>query len=95
MRKEFSRSALKNLAKVGENLYAEIKRRKKLPAGQFIAINCEPKSKNRGKYVCAPLPSDASDKFEKKFGEDMFWVRQIDFSLTQKMKNRRWPIRPM
>ena len=82
MKKGLSRAALVRLAKTGEWLYAEIRQKNKLPQGEFIAINCEPKSKGYGKFVCAPLASDAADEFEHQFGEDLMWLRQLDWSVN-------------
>jgi len=95
MSKDLTKAELERLGRTGERLYRDIKKTKRLPAGQFVAINCEAKSANHGKHVCAPLSSDAAVKFEKKFGSDVMWVRQIDFSVAQKRKNQRWPIGPM
>ena len=95
MDKALTRTVLKKLASTGERLYGEIKKTKKLPAGEFIAINCEPESRSYGEYVCGKFDSVAADRFLKKFGNDMMWVRQIDFSLAQRKVNQRWPIGKM
>ena len=82
MKKALSRAGLIKLSKKGEELFRQIDQKNRLPEGEFIAINCDPKSIDFGKFACAPLPSDAADKFEKKFGDDLMWMRQIDWSIS-------------
>ena len=81
MKKKFTKTDLIKISKKGEELFRQINQKHKLPAGEFIAINCDPKSIDYGKFVCAALPSDAADKFEEKFVDDLMWMRQIDWSI--------------
>ncbi len=74
-------AALEKLAEIGEKLFEEIKQKNDLPAGVWVTINCEPGSKNYGEFVHAPLPSESMDIFKSKFGDDLSWTTQTDWSI--------------